>query len=181
MSEVRPTGGAAASGLDALVEQLGGRTRAARDGVTTILLGREHLAHAFAGVHAAGFRQNTLVTAVDHYPTTPRFELVRMFLRHAPYARLRLSCLLEDAAPSVPTCVHLYPGADFSERECHDMFGVHFEGHPDLRRLLMPQDYEHHPLRKDFPHRGLEPDRLYRAWDRDRRAIWEADKKGGAS
>ena len=173
------TGGAAAGGLDALAAALGGRTREARDGVLTLELAREALGEAFAKLHAAGFRQNTLVTGVDHHPRTPRFEVVWMFLRHAPYARLRLSCRVEGDAPSVPTCTHLYPGAGFSERECYDMFGVRFEGHPDLRRLLMPQGYEHHPLRKDFPHQGLEPDRLYRAWDRERRARWEAEKHGG--
>jgi NADH-quinone oxidoreductase subunit C len=173
------TGGPAASGLEELVAALGGRTREARDGVVTVALERGRLAQAFERVHAAGFRQNTLVTAVDHHPRTPRFEVLWMFLRHAPYARLRLACLLEGAAPSVPTCTQLFPGADFSERECYDMFGVRFEGHPDLRRLLMPQGYEHHPLRKDFPHAGLEPDRLYRAWDRERRERWEADRKAG--
>jgi NADH-quinone oxidoreductase subunit C len=54
------------------------------------------------------------------------------------------------------------------ERECFDMFGVVFEGHPALKRLLMPEDYDHFPLRKDFPHYGIEPDRLYREWERAR-------------
>lgn len=155
-----------------LVACLGGRTRDARDGTRTVLVERAALGDAFARVHAAGFRQNTLVTAVDHSPRTPRFEVVWMFLRHAPYARLRLACAPGDADPAVPTCTALWPGAAFSERECFDMFGVRFEGHPDLRRLLMPQGYGHHPLRKDFPHRGIEPDRLYRAWDRERRVRW---------
>ncbi len=179
MSEVGTTDSAQAPGLDALVQALGGRTREARDGVTTVLVERDALADAFERVHAAGLRQNTLVTAVDHHPRRPRFEVVWMFLRHAPYARLRLSCQLEDDQPAVPTCTHLWPGASFSERECFDMFGVRFEGHPDLRRLLMPDGYGHHPLRKDFPHQGLEPDRLYREWDRERRARWQAEKQGG--
>lgn len=166
--------------LEALVADLGARTREARDGVLTLLLERAALQGAFARVHAAGFRQSTLVTAVDHHPRAPRFEVVWMFLRHAPYTRLRLSCALADEEPAVPTCTALWPGASFSERECFDMFGVRFEGHPDLRRLLMPQGYGHHPLRKDFPHQGIEPDRLYRAWDRERRARWEADKGSGA-
>lgn len=174
MSEAT-TGGA----LDALVAELGGRTRAASDGVTTVEVERDALGAAFERVHAAGFKQNTLVTGVDHHPRAPRFEVVWMFLRHAPYARLRLSCRVPADAASVPTCTHLYPGASFSERECFDMFGVEFDGHPDLRRLLMPEGYEHHPLRKDFPHSGVEPDRLYRAWDRERRERWEAEKREG--
>ena len=72
----------------------------------------------------------------------------------------------------MPTCTDLFPGAAFMERECYDMFGVRFEGHAHLRRLLMPEAYGHHPLRKDFPHQGIEPDRLYREWDRERRAEW---------
>jgi NADH-quinone oxidoreductase subunit C len=181
VSGTAATAGATAPDLAALAQALGGRTREARDGVTTVSLPREALSEAFAQVHAAGFRQNTLVTAVDHHPRSPRFEVVWMFLRHAPYARLRLACLLAGDASSVPTCTRLWPGADFSERECWDMFGVGFEGHPDLRRLLMPEGYEHHPLRKDFPHQGLEPDRLYREWDRERRARWEAEKQGGGA
>ncbi len=136
--------------LAALVAALGGRARAARDGTTTVELERAALAEAFARVHAAGFRQNTLVTAVDHHPRTPRFEVVWMFLRHAPYARLRLSCMPAGDEPSVPTCTTLWPGAAFSERECFDMFGIRFEGHPDLRRILLPDDWEGHPLLKSY-------------------------------
>jgi NADH:ubiquinone oxidoreductase subunit C len=54
------------------------------------------------------------------------------------------------------------------ERECWDMFGIQFDGHENLRRLLMPEAYGHHPLRKEFPHQGIEPDRLYREWNRER-------------
>jgi NADH:ubiquinone oxidoreductase subunit C len=67
--------------------------------------------------------------------------------------------------PSVPTIVDLFPGAAYFERECYDMFGIWFDGHPSLRRLMMPEGYGHYPLRKDFPHQGIEPDRLYREWD----------------
>jgi NADH-quinone oxidoreductase subunit C len=79
----------------------------------------------------------------------------------------------------VPSCCDLWRGASFSEREVWDMFGVRFEGHPDLRRLLMPEGYPHHPLRKDFPHQGIEPDKLYRDWDRERRQRWLAQQEEG--
>jgi NADH-quinone oxidoreductase subunit C len=83
---------------------------------------------------------------------------------------------LADEDPRVSTCTDLWRGAMFMERECWDMFGVRFEGHPDPRRLLMPEDYGHHPLRKEFPHHGIEPDRLYREWDRARRQEWRAER-----
>jgi NADH:ubiquinone oxidoreductase subunit C len=69
----------------------------------------------------------------------------------------------------LPSCIDLWPGAAYMERECFDLFGIVFEGHPGLKRLMMPDEYGYHPLRKDFPHQGIEPDRLYREWDRQRR------------
>ncbi|MBK7643270.1 MAG: NADH-quinone oxidoreductase subunit C [Planctomycetes bacterium] len=117
----------------------------------------------------AGFDTNTFVTAVDHFPAEPRFELVWQFLSSAHADRVRLRARIDGGDPRVRTITDLFPGAAYSERECWDMFGIRFDGHVGLKRLLMPQAYEHHPLRKDFPHQGIEPDRLYREWDRLRR------------
>jgi len=75
------------------------------------------------------------------------------------------------AVTSVPSIIDLYPGAAYAERECYDMFGIVFDGHADLKRLLMPDGYDHFPLRKDFPHQGIEPDRLYREWDAARHRV----------
>ena len=142
-----------------------------RDGTLVLELEREHVAEAFLALaERAGFDANTFVTAVDHEPREPRFELCWQFLSYAEGDRVRITCRVPEADAHVPTCTHLWPGASFSERECYDMFGIHFDGHPDLRRLLMPEGYTHHPLRKDFPHQGIEPDRLYREWDEARRA-----------
>ena len=116
-----------------------------------------------------GFETNTFVTAVDREPAEPRFEVVWEFLSVKHNDRVRVRMLSNDEYPKVPTITDLWPGAAFFERECYDMFGVRFEGHANLRRLLMPQAYEHHPLRKEFPHQGIEPDKLYREWDRKRR------------
>jgi NADH-quinone oxidoreductase subunit C len=118
---------------------------------------------------SAGFDTNTFVTAVDRYPAEPRFEVVWQFLSSAHADRVRVRARLGGADPRVRTIIDLFPGAAFSERECFDMFGIRFDGHAGLKRLLMPQAYEHFPLRKDFPHQGIEPDRLYREWDRARR------------
>ncbi|MCC7012258.1 MAG: NADH-quinone oxidoreductase subunit C [Planctomycetes bacterium] len=118
----------------------------------------------------AGFAMCTFVTAIDHYPREPRFQLHHQLLSLEHRDRVRVQCTLSGA--SAPTCSDLWPGANWMERECFDMFGIHFTGHPDLRRLLMPEGYEHHPLRKEFPHHGIEPDKLYRDWDRKRREGW---------
>jgi NADH-quinone oxidoreductase subunit C len=118
---------------------------------------------------SAGFDTNTFVTAIDRFPAEPRFELAWQFLSSAHADRVRLKARIGGEDPRVRTITDLFPGAAFSERECFDMFGIRFDGHAGLKRLLMPQAYEHFPLRKDFPHQGIEPDRLYREWDRVRR------------
>lgn len=146
------------------------REVAATDGMATFEVARDNL-HAVAAKlrDALGFDANTLVTAVDLFPAEPRYRLVHQFLSIARVERVRLHCLLAGDDAVAPTITDLWPGASFFEREVYDMFGIRFEGHPDLRRLLMPEGYEHFPLRKDFPHQGIEPDRLYREWDRNRR------------
>ena len=117
-----------------------------------------------------GFETVIFVTAIDHAPRTPRFEVNYQLLSIEHGDRVRVVVPLDEADASVPSITGLWVGASFFERECYDMFGITFEGHPDLRRLLMPDAYEHYPLRKDFPHQGIEPDRLYREWERARGA-----------
>jgi NADH-quinone oxidoreductase subunit C len=79
-----------------------------------------------------------------------RFEVVVNLLSLSRKERVRLRVQVPEADPSVPTIVDLYPGADAMEREAFDLVGVRFEGHPDLTRILMPEDWEGHPLRKDY-------------------------------
>ncbi|MCC6671403.1 MAG: NADH-quinone oxidoreductase subunit C [Planctomycetes bacterium] len=161
--------------LSAALEGLAYEFEAPLDGMTTLALEREVLREVCLRLkQRAGFEGNTLVTAVDHFPAEPRLEVVYQFLSFQHNDRVRLRVRLREADAAVPTITDLWPGTSFSERECFDMFGIRFDGHPDLRRLLMPQGYEHHPLRKDFPHHGIEPDRLYRTWDKERRKEWEA-------
>jgi len=117
---------------------------------------------------ACGFEICTFVTGVDRFPAEPRFEVLWQLQSLAHADRVRVRARVPGTKPSVPTITDLFPGAAFSERECFDMFGIVFEGHAGLKRLLMPEDYDHFPLRKDFPHQGIEPDRLYREWDRKR-------------
>jgi len=90
------------------------------------------------------------VTAADYVPRSPRFEVVYHLLSIANRLRLRLKVRAGEADP-VPTVQGVWPSAGWLEREVWDMFGVVFDGHPDLRRLLMPEDWEGHPQRKDYP------------------------------
>jgi len=90
------------------------------------------------------------VTAADYLPRHPRYEVVYHLLSVSRRARLRLKVRVA-ADGTVPTVQSVYPGAGWLEREVWDMFGVVFDGHPDLRRLLMPEDWEGHPQRKDYP------------------------------
>lgn len=102
------------------------------------------------------------VTAIDWAEgASPRFTVVYHLLsttRTGTYIRVAANCAGTDAAPIAPSIVSLWPGANWHERECFDMFGIAFEGHPDLRRILMWDGYPYHPLRKEFPLAGIETD-----------------------
>jgi NADH-quinone oxidoreductase subunit C len=94
------------------------------------------------------------LTAVDQYPTEPRFELVYHLLSLESSERLRLKVRVSGDDPRLDSVVPVWPAANAFEREVFDLFGIRFEGHPDLRRILMPEDWEGHPLRKDYPVQG---------------------------
>ena len=99
----------------------------------------------------AGFEICSDVTAVDWMRQRPeRFEVVVNLVSMQHRARLRMITTLGREEPSLASITPLWPGANFAEREVYDMFGIAFEGHPDLTRILMPDDWEGHPLRKDF-------------------------------
>jgi NADH-quinone oxidoreductase subunit C len=97
-----------------------------------------------------GFEVLVELTAVDYLPRTPRFEVVYHLLSIANRRRVRLKVRVE-AGDGVPTVQGVWPSAGWPEREVWDMFGIPFDGHPDLRRILMPEEWEGHPLRKDYP------------------------------
>jgi len=100
------------------------------------------------------------VTAIDWAEgASPRFTVVYHLLsstRAGTYIRIAANCDGTDSQPTAPSVVSLWPAANWHERECFDMFGISFEGHPDLRRILMWDGYPYHPLRKEFPLAGIE-------------------------
>lgn len=99
----------------------------------------------------AGFEVCVDVTVVDWMRgRAERFEIVANLLSMSHQQRLRMMTSAPREEPSVASLVPVWPGANFAEREAYDMFGISFEGHPDLTRILMPDDWEGHPLRKDF-------------------------------
>jgi NADH-quinone oxidoreductase subunit C len=94
------------------------------------------------------------VTCVDWYPAEPRFEVIYHLLSIPRKERVRLKVRLNSSSPAVESLTSVWPGANYFEREVFDLFGVRFTGHPHLRRILMPEDWEGHPLRKDYPVEG---------------------------
>jgi len=94
------------------------------------------------------------VTCVDWFPSEPRFEVVYHLLSIPKKERVRLKVRLEGSSPALDSVTAVCPAANYFEREVYDLFGVRFAGHPYLRRLLMPEDWEGHPMRKDYPVEG---------------------------
>jgi NADH-quinone oxidoreductase subunit C len=126
-------------------------------GERTLVVPRSHLYRIVELLQSApdmAFNFLSDITGVDRFPVEPRFELNYHLLSIPRRAVLRLRVRLHGADPVVPTVSPIWPGANWHEREIYDMFGVRFEGHPDLRRILMPDDWEGHPLRKDYPVEG---------------------------
>jgi NADH-quinone oxidoreductase subunit C len=88
---------------------------------------------------------------VDYYPEEPRLGVLYEMLDMERVERITVKARVHTEAARIPSVIDMFPGADFPEREVYDMFGVVFDGHPDLRRILMPEDYEGFPQRRDFP------------------------------
>ena len=95
------------------------------------------------------------VSVTDRFPQEPRFEMNYQLLSISTRQSLRLRVRLQGSDPLVDTVTTIWPGAGWHEREAYDLFGVRFAGHPDLRRILMPENWEGHPLRKDYPVEGF--------------------------
>ncbi len=97
------------------------------------------------------------LTAADHLPRDPRFEVVYHLYSVPNRARVRLMVQLPEQAPELPSVCALWPVANWLEREVWDMYGIRFTGHPGLKRILLYEEFEGHPLRKDYPKEGRQP------------------------
>ena len=120
----------------------------------TLTISPEELRAACATLQAAGYNFFEDMTAVDWFPASPRFQLSYHLVSHSLKERIRLRVLLDDADPAIDSITPVWPGADYYEREVFDLFGIRFEEHPNLRRIMMPDEWKGHPLRKDYPVEG---------------------------
>jgi NADH-quinone oxidoreductase subunit C len=120
----------------------------------TITVPREKIIAACQALKAAGYTYLEDLTAVDWYPSEPRFQITYHMLSFTLKARVRIVARLDSADASIDSITGVWPAANFYEREVFDLFGVHFGGHPRLTRIMMPEDWQGHPLRKDYPVEG---------------------------
>jgi len=126
-------------------------------GELTLVIRREFLrpvAELLAADSVLAFTYLSDVTGVDRFPIEPRFELNYHLLSMSRRDAVRLRVRLPGEDPVIGSVVPIWPTANWHEREIFDLFGMRFEGHPDLRRMLMPDDWEGYPLRKDYPVEG---------------------------
>lgn len=145
----------AAALLDRLRERFGDAAVEAVEfrGETTVFVPAELILEALGALREAveGELLLTDLTAVDRHPAEPRFEVVYLLTALGAPVRIRMKVRLPGELPSVASVTPLWSGANWLEREVFDMFGVRFVGHPDPGRILLPDDWEGHPLRKDYP------------------------------
>ena len=105
-------------------------------------------------LQAAGYNFLEDVTCVDWYPSEPRFQVTDHILSHSLKERVRIAAMVDSLDPAIDSITPVWPSANYYEREVWDLFGVRFNGHPGLRRIMMPEEWEGHPLRKDYPVEG---------------------------
>jgi NADH-quinone oxidoreductase subunit C len=142
-----------ATGLELLAGELGDaaletvyfRNRA------TLIVDPARIRDVLASLREKGYAFLASVHGVDHYPEEPRLGVIYELLDMDSVDRITVKLRVPLDAPTVDSVSEEWPTANHQEREVYDMFGVVFEGHPDLRRILMPEDYEGHPQRRDFP------------------------------
>ena len=127
-------------------------------GELTCVISREHIVEVCRFLRdEPGLQYNLLVDVcgIDMYTPVDRFGVIYNLVSIPNKLRLRLKVFLQEDDMHIPTVTGIWDAANFYERETFDMFGILFDGHPDLRRIYMPEEFEHYPLRKDFPLMGI--------------------------
>jgi NADH-quinone oxidoreductase subunit C len=141
--------------LKPIVEQLQkefGGSATETHGDVSLVLPAEKIVAACQQMQSLGFELLSTLTAVDYWPEEqPRFHVIYELTSTSRSLRLEIRVPVPGINPTLPTVSHIYRNANWRERELWDMFGIQAQGHPDLRRILMPADWEGHPLRKDYP------------------------------
>jgi NADH-quinone oxidoreductase subunit C len=160
-----------APGLELIAQEIDGvregtvTETALEHGRATLIVDPEKVLDALRWLRDTEGQRYTFLSslhAADYLPATPRFAVHYELLNRDRVERINVKALLPDPAagnghsqdpslPEIDSCVELFPTAEFQEREAYDFFGIVFRGHPDLRRILMPEDYEGYPQRRDFP------------------------------
>ena len=146
-----------ASGLEAIAQEL-------RDADPTSVLGTTHSGGraeiqidpernvaVLEHLRGRGYSFLASLHGVDYYPHEPRLGVIYELLDMTEVDRISVKARVSTDDPRIASVIGMWPGANYPEREVYDMFGVEFDGHDDLRRILMPEDYEGHPQRRDFP------------------------------
>ena len=123
-------------------------------GELTVEVTREAIIAMARAVQQDGYNFLMDVTCVDWYPSEPRFQVTYHFLSHSLKKKIRVIVRLDSTDAAIDSMTTVWPSANFYEREIFDLFGVHFGGHPNLTRIMMPEDWNGHPLRKDYPVEG---------------------------
>lgn len=144
--------------IDRLINAFPGVETSEFRGQARAVVPRESILDALAFLKdESGFDMLVDVTCVDYLAyrgARGRFGLVYLLLNTESGERLTVRTFVDDPEPSVPSVAPLWEGANWLEREAWDLFGIHFEGHPDLRRIVLPEEFTAHPLRKDYPMQG---------------------------
>jgi NADH-quinone oxidoreductase subunit C len=117
----------------------------------TLLVNPAQVRPVVQRLHDKGYSFLASLHGVDYYPEEPRLGVIYELLDMTAVDRISVKARVPSDLPNIESVIDVFPGADFPEREVYDMFGVVFDGHPDLRRILMPEDYEGFPQRRDFP------------------------------
>ncbi len=150
-----------ATGLELIAQELRDRDEDSILGTiyfrerATLLIEPSAVRDVLEHLRGKGYSFLASVHGVDYFPEEPRLGVHYEMLDMRRVDRITVKLRVHTEAPEVPTVVDMFPTANHQEREVYDMFGVVFEGHPDLRRILMPEDYEGFPQRRDFPLGGV--------------------------